>query len=227
VSVKKGKSTNRILIVSVICFAVVLFAGCAYVFKGYQMYPLGVSVRTNSVKSIYIQPAIDKRANNVKAMMFYGPDKPTKYLVRFEQQAYFVEDPAVQTIAEFFTGAVQCDFRDAGFRIANSKATADYVLVLQINKMEGSKEMPIINRIIGFLTFGILMKYDILSTSDFNAYLMDARTNKQIISKHYKSEEKVDEYIYDVYTYNTEYYLIKQIKLSIKQLINDTIRMAR
>jgi hypothetical protein len=227
VGMKKKKFFSRAAIVVLGCLAIGLLASCAYVFKGYQLYPLGVSARTGSAKSIYIQPAIDKRANNVKATMFYGPEKPTKYIVRFEQRAFFVEDPTVQTVPEFFTGAMQNDFRDAGFRIANSRASADYVLITQINKLEGYKEMPFINWIIGVFTFGILMKYDIVTTCDFNAYLMDARTNKAVVTKHYKSEEKLDEYLLDVYSYHTDYYLTKQIKLSIKQLLNDTIRMVR
>ena len=91
---QRGRCSKSVFVM-IAFFAVAAFTGCAYVFKGYQIYPVGVSYRTQSQKSIFIQPVIDKRVNNVKAMMFYGPEKPTKYLVRFREQAYFVEDPAV------------------------------------------------------------------------------------------------------------------------------------
>jgi hypothetical protein len=227
VATKKGKSLNGILIVFTACLAIAVLAGCAYVTKGYQLYPLGVSVKTNSAKSIYIQPAGDKRVNNVKATMFFGKDKPVKCITRFNETSYFIEDPSVQTVSEFFTGAVRNDFRDAGYKIANSKNSADYVLMLQVNKMDGYKEAPLLNQILGIFTFGLLFKYDVVTCADFNAYLLDARTNRKILAKRYKSEEKIEEYLYDVYVYHTDYYLTKQIKVSVKKLLADTVRMAR
>lgn len=224
---KKGCFISKLLLVFVSAAVLASFSGCAYVSKGYQLYPLGVSVKTNSQKSIYVQPATDKRADNVKATMFFGDNKPTKYLTRFEERFYFVEDPSVQTAAEFFTGAVQNDLRDAGYKIANSKNSADYVMILQINRLDGHKEAPIINQILGVLTFGFLFKYDIVCVADFNAYLMDPRTNKKVLGKHYKSEETKEEYLMDVYSYSTDYYLTRQIKMGVKELLNDVIKTVK
>ena len=211
----------------VFCFSVISFSGCAYVTKGYQLYPLGVSVKTNSVKSIYVQSAVDKRADNITTTMFYGKEKPTKYLTRYQNMYFFVEDPQVQTASEFFTAAVQNDLRDAGFRIANSKSSADYVMALQLNRLDGYKEMPILSVILGVLTFGILAKHDVVTVADFNAYVTDAKTNQKVFSKNYKSEELIEQYYYDVYSYNTDYYLTRQIKMSVKKLLSDAIKAVR
>lgn len=215
---------RKTVVTLMVLSAIALLTGCAYVIQGYQLYPIGVSVRAKTNKSIYIQPAFDKRPDNVKAAMFLGDVKPTKYITRYEQEYYFVEDPAVQTMAEYFTGAVQNDFRDAGFTIANSKSSADYVLMMQINKMEGYKEMNVLSEILGIFTLGYTTHYDIVTSADVNVFLMDAKTNQKIFGKRYDIEETKEQYIYSPYIYNTEYYLTKQIKEAVKRMLTDVIR---
>lgn len=222
---KKGLGFIKVAVVCLVCFIIALLTGCAYVVQGYQFYPLGVSVKSKSAKRLYIEPAVDKRQDNVKATMFVGDLKPTKYITRYEQTYYFVEDPDVQTLPEYFSGAVQNDFRDAGYTIANSRSTADYVLITQINKMEGYKEMDVMSSILGIFTLGFTTHYDVITTADVNLYILDAKTNQKILVKRYKSEENKEQYIYSPYIYNTEYYVTKQIKVVIKKMLIDAIKL--